>query len=503
MAAAPHRHSLTRDLLFAVAPLGVGGVLTLGWSIMSVRVFGASAFGQLALGIALGNLLRTVAVLGLDRAIITPIAQARQHGLWRDGSRLAARAMALVAAVVGTIIIAGWALHGMAAAQLEAAGYSGTVLTIGLLTAVSGSTMSMAAGISLGAGRFRELISSRQVAIRGIQASAVAVVGVLAARDVVAPGLGLLATIYVGAELLGALVLAARSIQSLRPAPGSGSPGRRAPEEAPCLNLRSTLARGMPVTAQAAASALCSDGSRLLLAAYGAPPEAVGAFTVMLQIASFSAMGYSTVVQAAMAHGARAVAEGDVKTLERDYALVTMVGTIPAAMLLSLSMCAGDMLLQPWGLDQLNYQWPMVVIAIAQVLDVILGPTGTALTVAQHSAALTRSAIGSALAFVAGGIALVPSFGLAGAGLTIALSRLIRHGICIRQLQARLGLSVPRRRIATILGCAAVATAAGWAVTALPDAQPTWSIIVCVVTYATSIGWTLRYELTADISTRR
>lgn len=493
------QRTLGTDLLFAGGPILLGAMLNLALSIGAFRLYGETSFGLLTIGLAVGAVLRGTCLAGLDRSVVPTVVALSRRGDRRAIVRLAQKTLAFSLLIGVACSLALWCSRALLAEQLDLGSGGTAVVAIGVATGLSGVCMGIAAGLSLGVGRFRHLVTGRALGVRIAQLVGLGACAGLINAGVAEPSLLQLAAIYVLAEVAGAVVLLVTAVQGI----GTSSSSHATPEcelGSDDAGLFRHLRVGIPVTAQLVASSFCSDGSKLALAACGVAPGQIASFGIMIQVTGLAALGYPTVIQALNPHCARALSDGRVDIARQDFRTVFLLGALPASALVGLAIVCGANLLRPWGIDDASLATAMIVLAVAQLLDVALGPTGTVLTMAHRAAPLLWSAVGSVAVFVLGSFLFIPNFGLAGAAATIALSRLLRHAWCATWLRTNLGISISPGSLASVLACLGIGLAAAWAASSLTS---TWTIvgIVFCAAYLVAVTVVLRGELTRAIQT--
>lgn len=406
-------------------------------TLLLARLSGAAVIGQYALAMSTATLLASFAVLGLDRILIREVA-----GDLRQGNGGRARSVLLM-------VSRGVAL----AAAATAVGYLLVLLFTPFVARVDGNRAAM---LIVAASAL--VWPLQRIGYSGLRAAGAPVLGQLFEALPTFLFLAGMALIWIGGmtphagEAVG-LAVAAQGLACLGAwalllprAKRWGAAGSEVAESAERAALdRQLLLAGLPLMLTLFLQ-LFADW--LLLARLSATmsPADAGAFRVAIQIVTIIA----TVVATTEAYVAARLA-GDFRAGRPDLAwgrhrratLVMLAMTAPLFLLLFAA--PGRLLGFLFGPEFAVAGPALLVMLVAQLVNVLRGPLGSLLTMAGHERAQLGFTIGGLALVVLLAFALVPRFGLMGAAIAQAVPIIFRSVGGYVFARRRIPVDGPRR----------------------------------------------------------
>lgn len=207
-------------------------------------------------------------------------------------------------------------------------------------------------------------------------------------------------------------------------------------------------------------SALVGNLDRVVIGAL-LGPAAVGVLMVVRQLAQVPQVFHQVVLTVVSPVFARLNAAGDHEGLAHQLHLANdWVLRMAAGLILTLTLVSGPMLALYGEEFSAQGSTLMVCLMLAVAVNLGAGPVGILLNMTGYHAALLQITLLTGLLTFASYFLLIPTLGLAGAGVAILLANLANNGAAIWLVQRRLGIGWydPRFRswIAPIVGSGAM-----------------------------------------------
>jgi O-antigen/teichoic acid export membrane protein len=421
------------DALGTLALNGSAMALNFVVVLLLSHLLGAGGYGAYASAFAWASILAVVAVLGLTSLVIRHTAAYHQQESWGLLRGLLSRANRAVlvasAATVSVAAIVGWALYAGRPELLRPFLVALALVPLTALTSIRQATMQGLGRVVLG--RLPET-----VVVPGLLIAVVVVVHEAAPGHLTPPWA---MAGQVGAAAAG-FVLGAWWLRRALPVSVRGAQpayDRAWPRQAlPLLALNLVMAANAQV-------------GTIMLGAWGSPADA-GVFNVAYRVTifvSFVLLAASYPLSPAVARlhvlGERARVEG---TVVRAARLVLLVSLPVAAVLFAL---AGPVL-SLFGHGFTGGATAVRIMVFGDLVNVLTGFGGLVLVMCGRESDLARSAALGAVLNVGLGAALIPSFGVDGAAVAMAVS-LALSNLAMNWLAARnLGIHAAVVRLRTI-----------------------------------------------------
>lgn len=246
------------------------------------------------------------------------------------------------------------------------------------------------------------------------------------------------------------MIWALRRLISSLPAQGSVAP----------IDWRAWLSYAGANYASGLLSVLVGNLDRVVIGAL-LGPAAVGVLMVVRQLAQIPQVFQQVVLTVVSPVFARLNAAGDHDGLEHQLHLANdWVFRMAAGLILTLALVSGP-ILDLYGKEfSAQGSTLMVLLMLAVVVNLGAGPIGILLNMTGYHAALLKITLLTGLLTFASYFLLVPTLGLAGAGLAFLVANVVNNGAAVWLVRSRLGIGWydPRFRgwVAPIIGSGAM-----------------------------------------------
>jgi O-antigen/teichoic acid export membrane protein len=149
--------------------------------------------------------------------------------------------------------------------------------------------------------------------------------------------------------------------------------------------------------------------------------------------------GAQMVVAPLLAAAAGSGQAGELRQIVRTLNGLSLLAAIPAALIL---IAAAGPILGLFGVEFREAAPALRLLAVAQLLNVLTGPTGMVLSMTGHERSLVRLLLAGLVLNVVLNVVWIPVYGAAGAALASLLSHLAWNLMAVVVVRARLGLDI-------------------------------------------------------------
>ena len=414
-------HAVQRLLSPALLALAISGGAALASFLATAliaRVSGPVVVGQFGLAMATANTLALLAILGLDRVLMREIAGDLRQGHAGRARHLLRRTLILVLPLSLALGLAYAGIILWLDARSALPGDRGAMLIVSL-SLVAIPMLRLAMGTLRGAGmRLRG-----QLAEGGPSLLLIVFMLLLWRR-----GGAIDATTAVALFVLSQAFVALFAWWGLRRA----VTGWGAPEPHATIRLWSV---GLPFMANMLLQTFALWFLMLYLEGF-ATPQDVGVFRVVSQLITIAAV----VIATAESWVAPQLA-GDLRAGRTDLAWaryrrgLLMMATLAGPPLLLFALLPGQTLGLLFGQAFTGGATALVIMSLAQLATVLMGPVGSMLAMTGHEQVQLRLSVLATVLLVVLAVALVPSMGVTGAAIAYAATLLIRYPLGLVMLR--------------------------------------------------------------------
>ena len=215
-------------------------------------------------------------------------------------------------------------------------------------------------------------------------------------------------------------------------------PMRANPE--PTFDARGWLGSLVPLSILVTANVVHQQAGILILGIFGTADD-VGTFRVAVQTANLVGLGLATLNLAVAPHFARLCATGDtfrVQRLATATSRIALLAALPATVVLVLW---GDLILSlAFGPEYVEANRVLSILAVGHLMNAAMGPVALVLNMSGHEADSMRSRVVAVFVNVGLNVALIPKFGLEGAGIAAVLSLTLWNLLMYKSVRDRLGI---------------------------------------------------------------
>lgn len=406
------RNRLTSDLLIGLGLRGFGAVSSFAFAWLIAQLFGARVVGLYQVGFTTATLLAAVAVLSMDVVLVrrvTPLFEvgnfAAASSVFRAIRRFVLRSGVLLA--ITTALLA----YPFAVFLMDEPGLWPFIAALSpLILFVPLIRVQNALLRSLG-----KVFTSQS--LEGVLYTSIAMTGLgviaLTTSDpepLAAPGLlicGLIVAVVIGWRIT-------KRILDQWPHEGSG----------PSVEARS----GATI---AAAPIITQAGNWIVLLAITAIMSSAdaGIFRMAVLVCMLMQLVNTSFATMAGPYLSRAADAGDLAQVRRTILIAGSIGLVIASPVGLAALLFPEFVLSLFGNEFTSGAVALQLIAIGQLIDVLAGPVGIALIMQKREKYVLRVEAVATLAGLATAIALLPSWGIAGAGLGMLVASLLRNAI--------------------------------------------------------------------------
>lgn len=404
--------TLKTDLIIGVALRGAGAASSFALAWVMTQIFGAEVLGLYQIGFTTVTLLATIALLSQDVLIVRTIAPLIRAGQFAEasrhfrGSRRMVLTLGISVALATTVLAFPFAnlLLGESAVALFVVALAPAIVLIPLVR-INNALLRCMGRVTL------------SQSLEGILYTTFAVAGLWVAwsfTDVLGPTLapalvvaGLVISVAIGMQV---------NARYLRQWPQSGEPIRAN------ASAGAWVAAG-PITSQA--------GQWIVLLAIAAQlgPADAGIFRIGVLTCMLMQLIKSSFATMAGPYLAKAAEQRDQSQIHKIILVAGMIGIALAAPIALIALLFPEWLLGLFGPEFIRGASALQLLAIGQLISVAAGPLGAALVMQQRersvfTAELCATGLGVAIA-----AALLPSYGLAGAGFGLLCADITRIGM--------------------------------------------------------------------------
>lgn len=410
------------SLMIRVASMG----LTLLLAMVLARALGAEGYGTYAYVFALVSLLATPAQLGLPTLVVRETARAEAaddpgliRGIWRWSGRLAA-GLSLALAMAG----------GLAALVFAGRIPTGDMTTwawgLALVPVIALANLKGAALQGLGRvvlGQLQEFVLRPGLHIALVLAALLLVGSLSPARAM---------ALHVAAAAVG-LIVTLWLLRRARP-PGLAA----APVDT--TQKGRWLAATLPLAALAGMQTINLHLGVLMMGPL-ASVEEVGVYRIVMQGGTLLAFGGHAIALAVAPTLARLHALGETRRLQKVAALCSAAVTVLTVPIAIVFVLWGDRVLGlAFGPEFARGHVALAIIAVGRVAHAAFGSVSTLLTMTGHEREASRGLAISVVANAALNLALIPSYGLAGAAVASVLALMIWNLLLWRDARRLVGV---------------------------------------------------------------
>lgn len=412
---------LTRQVMGLFGVKVVGSILGFLMSIALARVLGDDSYGEYAFVFSLVAFALPFALLGLSQLLTREVAAAYATRDWGIVQGLLIRPRRLVAASVVVVSVVGLAVVG-------AVDWENPIdLTIYVFASIA---MLFIAQESVISGQLKGLLEVTTASLpRTVVRPLVLLIALLVANAVWST---VSASAAMALHSLAAIVAMVVGLLFLR-----GAVRRKVEAAEPTYLTRKWLVAGVPFMLY---EGLYAAGTQLpvIILGLAQPDEAVGWFRVAVSFSALTQFFLGLLGAVVQPEFARLHALGDRSELQRLTTKVIRVGLLMTVPVATVFIGLGLPLLE-WfyGADYASAYPALVVLVLAQLVSVALGPVGILLTMTHNERYAVQALVLYALVAAVGTIVLAPQLGALGAG--------IAHGLSILALEVTMAVRVSQR----------------------------------------------------------
>ncbi|WP_292090912.1 flippase [Brevundimonas sp.] len=410
------------SLMVRVTSMG----LTLLLAMVLARALGAEGYGTYAYVFALVSLLATPAQLGLPTLVVRETAKAEAvgdlgliRGVWRWSGRLAA-GLSLSLALTGGL--AALVFVGRIPANDMATWAWGLVL----VPVIAAANLKGAALQGLGRvvlGQLQEFILRPGLHIALVLAALLLAGSLSPARAM---------SLHVAAALVG-LIVTLWLLRRARPQGLSASP-------IDTTQKPRWLATTLPLAALAGMQTINLHLGVLMMGPL-ATVEDVGVYRIVMQGGTLLAFGGHAIALAVAPTLARLHALGETRRLQKVAALCSAAVTILTVPIAIVFVVWGDRVLGlAFGSEFARGHTALAIVAVGRVVHAAFGSVSTLLTMTGHEREASRGLAISVVANAVLNLALIPSYGLAGAAVASVLTLMIWNLLLWRDARRLVGV---------------------------------------------------------------
>lgn len=421
------RAHLIRGGLGSAGIQATNRLLALGLGIMLARMLGPEGYGVYAYAFAIMSLLMVAAEAGVPTLLMREIAasQGREEwGLLRGALRRGGQFVAMAATAVALL---GLLLLWKFADSLRPEVLYTTALML-LVLPVSALCKTVDHAMR---GLHRIVIGQAvDILIRPLLVLVIVGVVFLVWPEQRQP------QVAMAAQLLGALAVLFIGVLVLR---------RFLPHESrtavPEYQSHQWLKSALPF-ALIGGAGIINNQADIIMIGWFMEPEDVGIYRVAVQGAALVAFGLQAVNAMVAPQFSRLYAQGDMKRLQHLVTSSARVILIAALPLTVAFVFAGNVIIS-WifGIDYVASYLPLVILAVAQLINAGFGAVGFLLNMTGHETIVARIFWQTALLNIVMNASLIPLFGIAGAAIASAVALILWNLLLYRQVLAKLGLN--------------------------------------------------------------
>lgn len=391
------------------------------------RYLGAAVFGVYSYALSWVGILSTLGVFGLDRLVVREVAIHMMSASWSENRSLLR-----------------WA--GRLSVGLATAIAAGAVL----LSSVLGTPATTSQSVCIAAAAIVPLLALstvQQAVLRGLHRigqsqlplNIVRPIGTLLLCLVLARAAGnrptateaLLATTVATTLALG---VGSRLITSALPK--TSQPARAPPRGREWLRSCATLFL---------LSSLASlSGAEILILGFYERPEKIGAYSAALQCAAIVSFGLNVLIGLLSPRFAALYATNNHELLRKLVLrgqVLAMIAGIPTAVV--LVTCSDSLLRYLYGPEFTQAHTALTLLVAGQVVNVLAGPVSALLSMTGRERAALPGLAAAAAANIAGGLWLVPRWGINGAAIANMAAVMTWNIVLTCLVRTRLGLTWP------------------------------------------------------------
>nr|WP_319569936.1 oligosaccharide flippase family protein [uncultured Draconibacterium sp.] len=168
--------------------------------------------------------------------------------------------------------------------------------------------------------------------------------------------------------------------------------------------------------------------------------EAVGLYSVAIRIAFVSSFFLQVTSSVIGPKIASMYANNQIKELAQTITKVT-TGLFSIALIFLIGIIiGGNQILNLWGLEFKNAYWPLIILTVGQFVAISSGATGSILSLCGQERSFGKLTLSSAIINVVLNIILIKLWGIAGAALATATTKIIINIVGIMLVKKRVGI---------------------------------------------------------------
>ncbi len=417
------------SLILAATVFGLG--LNYFYSIVLARILGAMEFGIYALGLTVFNLVSTLAVAGLDSAVLrfVPRAMATADQAYvRSTIRVLLMLSLLFGGSFGVVLyvaspyISEFGFHAPASRPVL------TVFAIGI------PAFTVACVLIAGLQAFHDVVW--RTTIKYLCEPLV--------RAVVAIWLLWIGWTVLGAAAAFVLATVVTALLALIPLRHHLRPSSS--EDAQRLSARTVLSFSLPLLLSLLFASIATR-SDILFLGYWTKPDEVGIYSAAFQTASILIVTLGAMESIATPLFSHSIARADYGELARLYKTVLRWSlTVALPMFLMMSFFAKEVL-SLFGPGFESGAWPLAILAFGQIINAATASTHNVLVLTGHSRMVMWNSMGVGLLQVGLHMWLIPRYGIMGAAISTTSAMVIINFVRLLQSQLILGLQPFGRKV--------------------------------------------------------
>lgn len=418
--------------------LGSGGLallnrlFMLALSIILAQMLGAEGLGTYAHAIAIMALIAVIAEGGVPTLLMRELAAANERGDWGLARGALRRAGPVVALAASSVSLAGllllWQVHDRLS---EPVLYTMGAMLLALPLVVAGKTVAFAIR-----GFDHVLIGhGLETAFRRLLVVILVLVAFTPAPDLRAPQIAIIC------ELIAALIVLAGGIVLLR-----HLVPRRLAMSTPQYRDAEWSKSMFPFMLISGAGVINTQVDIALLG-FLRPADEVGVYQVAAHGAMVVGFGLRVVNPVLGPRIARLYASGDHRRLEKLVTYATRAAFLAALPLVLLFLLFGaDILGWVFGAGFAHGYPVLVILALAYLVNVTVGPMGVLLNMSEHESINGKILSAAVIVNVCLNLLLIPVMGILGAAIATAISLVMRNALQAWMAYRLLGVSAFRLR---------------------------------------------------------
>lgn len=170
--------------------------------------------------------------------------------------------------------------------------------------------------------------------------------------------------------------------------------------------------------------------------------ETVGIYRAAWSIAALVSFGLQAISAVLAPHYARLYSKKDLAKLQLYSSRSALILTLLAIPVVAIFFLYGrEVLEQTFGLDYVSGYVALLLLALAQLFNVMMGPVGVLLNMTGHEKETLRGLAISAFVNIGLNFILIPMYGIEGAAIATVLSLVIWNALLLRAVKRDLGIN--------------------------------------------------------------